>query len=344
MDGLNIALLSDGRPGHYHLAHGVAAAIARLRPVSLREIRIDRRRAVPARLLRGLLNARMPAGPVLGLGYGIGKSALEGADLVLSAGGETLPANVAAARALGVPNIFCGSLRSMPPEQFSLVVTSYARFADLPRHLITLKPSAIDPDALGRPKSVPNFGHENPPKLAGLLIGGDSGLFSYQDAEWRKLIAFLSEVSGAWGTRWLISTSRRTAKQVGEAVFELAKDKSVVADFIDYRWAGPGTLPKLYGRSDIILCTEDSSTMLSEAISARLPVVGVAPEHHSFKAEEGEYRQWLLQNDWCRCLPIADLDLTAFGRALGELRPMAENHLDLLAVEIDKRLPQLRGA
>ena len=30
---LKALLLSDGRPGHYHLAEGVLAAVARLRPV-----------------------------------------------------------------------------------------------------------------------------------------------------------------------------------------------------------------------------------------------------------------------------------------------------------------------
>ena len=344
MSELNIALLSDGRPGHYHLAHGVAAAITRRRQVALHEHRIDRRRSVPARLLRGLLNLKAPAGLVLGLGYGLAVAPFQDADLVLSAGGETLPANAALARALDVPNIFCGSLRAMPPEAFSLVVTSYERFAGLPRHLVTLKPSAIDPEALGRPAVVPNFNAHNPPELAGLLIGGDSGLFHYRDEEWRRLIDFVRELSQAWGIRWLISTSRRTDPKVGEAVFELAKDKSIVADFIDYRWAGPGTLPKLFGRSDIIVCTEDSSTMLSEAISARLPVVGVAPEDHSFKPEEGEYRRWLLASNWCRCLPLAGLSIAAFDTALSEVRPMAHNHLDQLAGEIAQRLPHLLPA
>ncbi len=341
MTKLRVLLLSDGRPGHYHLAHGVAAAVARLGPIDLRELRIDRRSAIPTRLLRSLLKHRAPCGLVLSLGYGLEQGALGDVDLVLSAGGETLPANVAAARTLNVPNIFCGSLRSMAPEQFALVITSYERFAGRPRHLVTLKPSAIDPDELGRPKTIPAFGAYNPPKLAGLLIGGDSGLFRYRGGEWRALVAFLGQLSHVWGTRWLISTSRRTDDQVASDVFTLAKDESVVADFIDYRWAGPGTLPKLFARSDIVVCTEDSSTMLSEAISARLPVIGIAPENHAFKPEEAEYRQWLLNNSWCRCLPIAELSVEVFATALGEVRPMPGNHLDRLAAAIKERLPQL---
>lgn len=286
MDPLRILHLSDDRPGHYHLAEGVIAAAGRLREVVCECRVVRRQRLIPARLLRSWAARRPPAaGPILGLGYGIRADRLPAADLVVSAGGETMAANIVAARHLGAANIFCGSLRGLAPELFSLVVTSYARFADAPRHIVALKPSAMDPDALNRPKTVPRFGAAQPPERAGLLIGGDSGLFKYRDEEWRALLAFLPQLSASWGTRWLVSTSRRTAPWVADAVAELARDPAVVEDFIDFRTAGPGTLPRLFGRADIVLCTEDSSTMISEAVSARLPVVGVAPERHAFKPE-----------------------------------------------------------
>ena len=79
--------------------------------------------------------------------------------LIVSAGGETLVANAASWPALrGAPNIFCGSLRRLPPEAFSLVISSYARHAALPRHLVALKPSGIDPDTLGRAKEARTLG------------------------------------------------------------------------------------------------------------------------------------------------------------------------------------------
>ena len=101
-------------------------------------------------------------------------------------------------------------------------------------------------------------------------------------------------VAKAWGTRWLVSTSRRTPDYVADKIAELAKDESVVARFIDYRTAGPGTLPEIFAKAEIIVCTEDSSTMISEAVSARLPVVGVAPAAHRFTDEEQNYRSFLI--------------------------------------------------
>ena len=55
MTEAKVLLLSDGRPGHYHLAEGVVAALARLRPVELIKLEISRRRLVPGKVLGGLL-------------------------------------------------------------------------------------------------------------------------------------------------------------------------------------------------------------------------------------------------------------------------------------------------
>lgn len=339
---LKILLLSDGRPGHYHLADGVVAAVERITKVELTRLEIARHKLVPARLLRALLKKKL-ASPamLLSLGYGISERKLPHADLVVSAGGETLIANIAAAKALGVPNIFCGSLRNVDPKHISVVITSYQRFADRLNHLVTLKPNVMDPDALGRPLQVPVYGAQNPPAIAGLLIGGNAGPTIFRAEDWSALFSFLRKVSEAWGTRWFISTSRRTQDSVGDDVAALAKDHSIVHEFIDYRTAGPGTLKKVFAGSDIILCTEDSSTMVSEAICARLPVVGVSPLQHSFKPEENEYREFLAGNNWCRTLPIAELSVERFARALGEIKPPGENHLDMLAGKLQESLPAL---
>lgn len=342
MIALRILHLSDGRPGHYHMAEGVIAAIARSRDVDLQTVRINRRRLVPVRYLRTLAaGGWCRPETLLRLGYGLEAGELAPADLVISSGGETLPANLAAKRLLKAENIFIGSRRNVAPEAFSLIVSSYARHTDLPRHLVMQKPSALDPDKLGRPETVPVFGLSNPPKLAGLLVGGDSGLFKYRDEEWHRLFDFAREISKAWGTRWLVSTSRRTPREIAQAAFDLAKDKAVVADFIDYKLAGPGTLERIFSRADVIVCSEDSSTMISEAVWVRLPVIGVSPKRHAFKAEEAEYRRMMLDNNWCRFLPVAELSVERFGAALAEIRPKRGNPLDRLAKDLKEKLPGL---
>src|ERR1043166_7896177 len=81
---LRIIFLADTRPGHYHLAQGVIAAIARLRPVEVTRISI-----VPTRWRRARINAKTFFPPrMLRMSYRIDAYALPKADLVVSAGGE----------------------------------------------------------------------------------------------------------------------------------------------------------------------------------------------------------------------------------------------------------------
>jgi uncharacterized protein len=340
---LKVIFLADTRPGHYHLAQGVIAALARLRPVEVTRIEVKRKWIVPTGWLRLRINSKGFFPPrMLRMSYRIDADALPKADLVVSAGGETQMPNICVARFLGVPSIFCGSLlRGLGPENFSLVISSYAKDAGSDRHMVVLKPSAIDPDALSRPAVVPRYCADQRPRLAGLLVGGNAGPFRYRRGEWERLLGFIAEIAKAWGTRWLVSTSRRTPSSVADRIAELAKDDSVVAHFIDYRTAGPGTLPEVFAKAEVIVCTEDSSTMISEAVSARLPVVGVAPEAHRFTDEEQDYRSFLIRNGWCRVLPIAALTPDAFADALSEIEPIKENPLDGLAAKLKERLPAL---
>jgi mitochondrial fission protein ELM1 len=340
---LRIIFLADTRPGHYHLAQGVIAAIARLRPVEVTRIEVKRKWIVPTRWLRARINAKTFFPPrMLRMSYRIDAYALPKADLVVSAGGETLMPNICVNRFLGIPSIYCGSLlRGLGHENFSLIISSYERNATSPQHMVALKPSSIDPDALGRPAVIPHYGPELHPRLAGLLIGGNAGPFRYRQGEWDRLLTFAADVSRAWGTKWLVSTSRRTPASVADKIAAFAKDENVIARFIDYRTAGPGTLPEIFSKAEVIVCTEDSSTMISEAVWARLPVVGVAPAAHRFTDEEQDYRNFMIANGWCRVLPIAELTPESFAAALSEIEPLRDNPLDALADKLKARLPDL---
>lgn len=340
---LRVIFLADTRPGHYHIAQGVIAALARLRPVDVTRIDVERKWIVPTRWLRARINAKSFYPPrMLRMAYRIDADTVPQADLVVSAGGETQMPNICVTRLLDVPNIFCGSLlRGLEPENFSLIISSYERDEGSDKHLVVLKPSSIDPEELGRPKTVPRYGPDLRPKTLGLLIGGRAGRFHYRDSEWEKLLSFVQEVSQAWGTRWLISTSRRTPDTVADRIAELAKDDSVVAKFIDFRTAGPGTLMEVFAKADAIVCTEDSSSMISEAVSARLPVVGVSPRAFRFTEDEQLYRDFLMKNGWSRTIPIADLSPEIFAATLSEIEPIQNNPLDALAEKLKQRLPQL---
>src|SRR5207244_39855 len=100
------------------------------------------------------------------------------------------------ARIRAVPNVFYGSLRLFDPHDFSIVLTSYARNAGLPNHVLALKPARLDPDRL-RPAHTDKT---SAPRTIGLLMGGDAGPIAYTAADWTRLLALPSAMQRLQGT------------------------------------------------------------------------------------------------------------------------------------------------
>jgi len=337
---LHALLLSDGKPGHHRQAEGILAALARLRPVATTSLTVRRRWLVPSRTLAACLNLGAPASLVLRVGYGIAGASLPRADLVVSAGGETLAANVAAAELLAAPNVFSGRVRRLAPHRVSIILVSLDRLATHTNCLVCLPPSPVGPrSAVATPRAL---SERNPPRRVGVLIGGNSGAYRYGGEDWQRLIHFLRDAHRSAAIRWLTTTSRRSGAEVADAIAALARDPSCgIETFIDYRTAGAGSLGEIYAAADAILCTDDSTSMISEAIGACLPVVAVRPMLGRLPSQEREYRELLVAKNWYRALPLAELTTAAFLAALAEVTPPADSALDALASGLAKRLPTL---
>lgn len=322
MPPYRVLILSDGRPGHFNLSEGVAAAVERIRPAATtrREVRRGR---WPGAALAALASGRFPAGAMLKAVYGIAPDDLPACDLIVSAGAETLAANVWLARARSVPNVFYGSLRLFRPTDFSLVLTSYARNARRPRHALALKPSRIDPDSFG---AAPHLAQQTPLTL-GLLIGGDAGPIRYAPDDWQRLLDLLAAPSPAsLPIRWLVANSRRTPDWISDEIARrTTRAAAPIGAFLDVRSAGPGTLPQILTASAAMLCTADSSSMLSECIWARRPTLALAPGSCSLTPDEADYRAWLQDSGWTATVPLAGLTPARAIAALGGLQPTSGN-------------------
>jgi mitochondrial fission protein ELM1 len=338
---LKALLLSDDRPGHYHLAEGVLAAVTRLRPVETQRLSVRRRAWLPVRALQVLLNRGASPALLLRLAYGIDGSRLPAADLVVSAGGQTLAANAAIARLIGVPNVFCGRLRRLAPEHVRLAIVSLERFEGRPNHLVTLPPSPYEVPLRDRPEPL---GPGKPPRLAGALIGGNSGSVRYRPEDWERLVAFLRAAQHSHGVRWLATTSRRSGPQITDALAALAAESNgPIERFIDYGTAGPGTLKQILTQAQAILVTADSSSMIAEAVGAGLPVVGITCDDDRMEEREAEFRKLMARRGWYRALSFSELEPDAFLGALAEVTPRRTSALDELATALRERLPELFG-
>lgn len=334
MDPLVTLLLSDGRPGHSNLSEGICAAIARLRPLDIVRIDVRRPRWIPARVLSAMTNAgerfAQPVASLMGI-----PNWIQDCDLIVSAGGDTLAASVSLAKTHRCPNIFYGSLRRYRPADFALVLTSYAANATRPNHAMAMKPSAFDSDAM----PVRSRGADSRPVM-GLLIGGDSGTVRFSADDWSQLSALLVAVA-ANGQRVIVSNSRRTPASVSDSVRQLASSSGGAVTFIDVRQAGNGTLASLFAACDQVAVTVDSSSMISEAVWARKPVVVLEPQIAQLPALEHSYRAYLTNGGWITMLPLGHATPMALETQFRAASPLKTNPLDDLAALLQARLPAL---
>ena len=332
---LSALLLSDGRPGHFNLAEGILAAAQRLRPVAITRLEV-RRGQWPGVILAAWSNSGKAPASLLRLVHDLERAALPKADLVVSAGAETLAANVACARILGAANIFYGSLRRFNPAAFSLALTSYANDCWHPHQAFALKPSpaallAWQRRAADTTRSI---------NTIGLLIGGQSGETTYSDADWQRLLDIITAI-GARGFRWYVANSRRTPPDIGDRLTVLAADRqSPIARFIDARLPDAPTLMPVLEQAALCFVTDDSSSMVSEAIAAGLPVVGLCPADHHLNERERGYRKTLQDNGWYAARSLTTPAEELIDTAL-RLTPRTEDPASDIAGLLTSRLPRL---
>ncbi|MCP1336575.1 ELM1/GtrOC1 family putative glycosyltransferase [Futiania mangrovi] len=327
-----ILLLSDGRPGHYRQSEAVLLALSRRHALAVDRQEIRLRRGKLARPLgwlfaRGLLSARS----LLSLSFSLDPDGIDRPDLVISTGGTTRLANVALARHYRVPNVYAGTLRGLPPRLFSAILLPYREAEGRTNHVITLKPSPVDPDDMPPARPWTGTAAEEGRRIA-VLVGGPSGAHRFDDADWEGLLGLLGHTGWPAGIRLLVTNSPRTPEAVSDRLAEAAlRHPALVEEFVDFRTAGPGSILRLLSRADAVLCTEDSSSMIVEAICARRPVVALVPEGRSLRADEARMLDDLAADRLMAPLPLKSANPERLSAALTDLRPLTANPLDTLA-------------
>lgn len=329
---MRLLIISDGRPGHANLSEGVAAAIARHRTASIHRMDVSRGRwpgPVAALSTRSVLSDKR----VLSMIYGIDPETLPAADIVISAGSETLAANICAARVLDAQNVFYGSLRQYRASDFTLVLTSYRQSIKASNIVQAIKPSALDPDTI---RSIPAGGKL---RRLGLLLGGPTGGIAFTPRDWQQLGDLVATTSQTAGIGWIVSNSRRTPPEATSMFRDLAGDGGPVDQFIDVDDPAGIALSELFGGVDGVVCTADSSSMISESIWAIRPTLALEPNKFRLTRKEAQYRAWLAQGGWFASFKATTMTAETLLQQMALIEPLKDNPLDnyatLLAQHLD---------
>ncbi len=321
MAAKTILLLSDGRPGHFRQSEAIVLALGRRMATKVERLELIKPRIVPRRLAR---YAALWLPPRLVLAWLYGITTIPKVDVIVSAGGNTLAANIALSKLTGAPNIFTGTPRHVGGVQFSLVLTPYKSQANFPNTAYALKPCALDPDAFPAPKRWPAA-----PFRIAVFVGGPTPAADFWQLDWQALGKLMWAMEKRFGVRFVVVTSRRTPTEVYDQLEPLIAHTAIIDRFIDHRKAGTGSIAEAYA-ADAIFATSDSMSMITEGVAARRPVIVLAPERTK-PFRDNEAVDSLAADNRLAVLPVREATPEQVAAKLATLEPMKENHLDRLA-------------
>jgi mitochondrial fission protein ELM1 len=276
-------LLADGKPGHENQSLGVLPegvdpwrfqVVYRSRAARLRAW-LAARWPIPC----GALAGGFPWRGVLRDADGLAAQVAEAGPpaLVLSAGSGPAPVTLLAARHLRRPAVTCMT-PSVGLSGFDLgLVPRHDRPPQDPRIVVTLgAPNRIDPAALAAAGEALKARHGlGAGPFIALLVGGDSARHRIPPELGAAIQAAALDLAASRKAALLVTTSRRTRVETEDRM-GLRADET--AWFCRGRTDPEPAVPGMLGLAELVIVTEDSVSMVSEAASAPARVLTVAVE------------------------------------------------------------------
>ena len=329
---VSVLILSDGRVGHIHRSEGLVFSIGNFYHTSVKTLHISANYLIPKALLPRLARILSPAlylWCVHGLrGPSLKRVLDQKIDLIVSAGGATLGANRALALMAGVPNIYIGKLRHISRKDIALSLAPYAVKGIPVTRTLPVQPVKINPDDFPVPQQLGTL-NDKPPFSLGVLIGGPTKDVPFNHADWKKLAELIKEIAELGHITLVISTSPRTPDIVYTLLGEgLGSNVSL----IDFRTSGPNSAHPVFS-CDAILVTADSSSMATEAIAARRPVI-VLQSHAPAPTEDLAELERQESENRLAIIPLKSANAATIINAARTLEPLKVNHLDILGATI----------
>lgn len=118
-----------------------------------------------------------------------------------------------------------------------------------------------------------------------MLIGGDAKGIHYDSSDWDVLINELLNVARIHTIKWLVVTSPRSCLELENRLSESAEAYPKAFEGLVLWGEGDRTpIAECLARSEVAVVTEDSASMISEALNCRLPVFSCRPEASEYNS------------------------------------------------------------
>lgn len=304
-------IISEGSPGHTSQSEGLVAALARRIDLESTVIQTRPKLNGFARSLVRLWmgNRELPDGFIkrwLGCQIPASKP-----DLIVTSGGKAVFAARSLTTRTGAPLVFIGERKPYPSEWFHTVFTPSPFETGGNDVLLERIPTRISREHVLRAAAA--WSGKPAGRLWTMIVGGASASHRYTAADWTALASAMNALALKHGIRWLISSSRRTGADA-EGLLRKTLEPSVVAAAIWWSRKPEKRLLALLGAAERVIVTQDSITMITEAIASGLPVDVARPAAVAFASTSflPSYLARLEASGWIRSLTISSLAAADF--------------------------------
>jgi uncharacterized protein len=281
---MKLLVIKDDKPGHYNQTEGLVLYLKEIyNDLEVEYIQIEIKSKLTRKILRFLLNTFpnfFVENSLKYLSFFYKKFNLpkNKPDLIISTGGNTSNLNAWFAKVYKCKNILNGALRGLKEELFTNI-TTVIDLGYKNQIILDVAPNTITKDKLLE-KSEEFLKLNNldiNQKYYTLLIGGNGAGYKYDNKFYDDLINFVKKISEDKNIKWLITTSRRTPVEIENKLKE--KLKGFYSYFVAYNKKEEKVLLPFLGLSESIFVTEESSSMISEAISSSKEVFTIGNEY-----------------------------------------------------------------
>ncbi len=318
--GTRLLILSDNKPGHVSGSMGVLSSIEKIVPAQAVTLHVRLRLKFMRYPLRLLLNR---PGSMRGISETTQRRLirffyqvedlrhLEAGnrfDWLISAGGDTSFLNAWVAQLNGIKNIYCSSLRGLAPSLFTLLLSPRKGSAGPNEIKLSMAPKPIDREKIAEQGRQFRSEHELQKNVVwAVLVGGDGAGYRFNRSSMELLAKGLLEQAERNHARLLLSTSRRTGLALEKTLKSCLETHPAVAYATYFNHVPEKVVAKFLGAADLVFCTADSASMITEAMTAGKPVYVLAPERACPPPSHQAYLQKHVDARHIRLLPLRDL-------------------------------------
>lgn len=294
-----IGVLHEGVPGHRNQSLGVAEELEKETGASIKEFSVPNFRGIE-RLLK--VKSKMSSLPQMSLSElkawlekaggnpllreieeWMKENKIESKELLLiSAGSRVAPYNFAISRILGskAATLMTPKYLGTQPFDFS-IIPSHDAMEERANQLVSLgAPNRIQKEKVREEgeKMLESFPSKSETRWV-ILVGGESSTFRIPPRWVAETLEPILRKAEAKGIDVYIATSRRTRKETEDEIRRIFSTSSStrLLWFASERKENP--VPGLLGLADRVYCTEDSISMVSEALTAGKAVTLLKTEY-----------------------------------------------------------------